>query len=191
MVPLKEADKQIVRQVSYTIFAAIALWACLVNIGYTVVGLLPNAFIAYAVATVLRLGAGAAMNRMGGGDPATVNYWNNKYHRYLVIALDSVVGAVLLGRLTYDWFAHRRYGEPLAFLVTVIFLYFVIAKFTRPNTWGARVRSAFLTVAIAMVMAWINWPHHVSWVTTAAVIVFCGAGYRLSQLQHRLGWADR
>lgn len=142
----------------------------------------------FMTATALRLISGALMNRMG--DAQTVNAWNDKYHRVVVIVLNSVVGAVLLGRLVYDWFAQGAHGEELAFFATVIVIYSIIAKFTRPNTWGARVHSAFLTTAIAMVMTWVNWPQHVSWIVVAAILALCVAEERLSQLQRRFGWAD-
>ena len=159
-----------------------------------VMGIIPGkswyfVFSWYIAATLFRLLAGAIMNRMG--DAATVNAWSNKYHRVVVIALNAGVGAVLLGRVVYDWFAHHAHGEQLAFLTALFALYLVVTKFTRPNTWGERVRFAFLTVGVAMVMAWINWPHHEVLVGMAGTIAFCIAGYRLDQLQRRFGWETR
>ena len=146
------------------------------------------AFGAYTMATALRLVAGAVMNRMG--DAATVNAWNNKYHRLVVIVLNSVVGAALLGRLAWDTFTHRTHIGPFAFLISAFIAYFIAARFTRPNTFGARVRSATLTIVLLCTLAQLTHPAPVVWLLTGALL-FNGAWLNLARLQRRLGWENR
>lgn len=152
------------------------------------------AFGTYTAATFFRLVAGSAMNRMG--DTESVNAWNNRYHRWVVIALNSVVGAVLLGRLVYDWFARHMHIGPLVFLACAFAAYFIAAKFTRPNTFGARVRSAALTAVLLGFMAALAYYSSYSNAVHSAIQAaiwgcFSFAVYRLRALQRRFGWADR
>lgn len=147
------------------------------------------AFGTYTAATFFRLVAGSAMNRMG--DAETVNSWNNKYHRWLVIALNSVVGLVLLGRLTYDWFARHTHGGALVFLACAFVAYFIAARFTAPNTFGARVRSATLTVVLLCTMAYMAWGRHWGLWVLVGVIMLDFVWLRLRALQRRFGWTNR
>ncbi|MBI2552246.1 hypothetical protein HYW17_03050 [Candidatus Uhrbacteria bacterium] len=148
-----------------------------------------EAAILYMVATALRLILGAVMNYMG--DPQVVNAWNNKYHRFVVIALNIGVGAVLLGRLGYDWFAHRTHEEPFIALSLAFVIYLIATRFTRPNTFGARVRSATFTVVLIGTMAFLAWPGQWGLCMLAGVLMLTAACLRLRALQRRFGWETR
>ena len=152
--------------------------------------------LTYAPATLLRLIAGVFMNRMG--DAKTVNAWNDRYHRKLVIALNAGVGGALLTALWYHrWdygeFWGNQYGHlgTRWFLTIAVVLYFIAARFTRPNTFGARVRSAALTVVLLGTMAYLAWPSQWGLYVLAGVIVLNIVLLRLRALQRRFGWADR
>lgn len=169
--------------------AVSALLLAVVTVYFLVKGSWVYAVDAYIAATCARLIAGGVMNRMG--DVDAVNAWNDKYHRGVVIALNSVVGFVLLGRLAYAWFAYHTHGEALAALGLAFAGYFIAAKFTRPNTFGARLRSAALTVVLIGEMAYLAWPRHWGLLILGAVIVFNFVWLRLRTLQRRFGWETR
>lgn len=146
-------------------------------------------FQSFATATVLRLIAGAFMNRMG--HSSMIAEWNDRYHRFVVIVLNAGVGFVLLGRLGWDAFRHHGPNDSFGFLATIFVGYLVAAKFTRPNTLGARVRSMMLTVALITTMAYLAWPGQWGLVILGAVLAMIVAALRLFELQRRFGWADR
>lgn len=159
------------------------------------------ALSAYVLATGSRLLAGSFMNGMGDG--WTVRTWNNKYHRLLVVALNSGIGVVLLGRLIYDWLVPPQpppmlvsYSGALTFLTLVLISYFIAAHFTRPNSFGARVRSATLTVMLIAVMAYLALrsaqPLFLFFIVDPLLAVaWALAVLRLQSLQRRFGWTSR
>lgn len=175
-----------------TIYWEIAAVCFLLSAG-TVLGLTfgvwDNALSFYCLATFMRLAAGAIMNRMG--DVETVNAWNDRHHRRLVIALNGVVGFVLLGRLVYDRFVHHTHGGALVFLALTFAAYFIAAKFTRPNSFGARMRSAMLTIVLVCTMAHLAWGQHWGLWVLSGVIALNFVWLRLRTLQRRFGLANR
>lgn len=174
----------------YRILASLALFFGLITVVALAMGAWVGAFFFYGLATAARLFAGAIMNRMG--DAETVNAWNNRYHRYVVIVLNSVVGFVLLGRLAWDTFRHHMHIGPFALIVGAFIAYFIAARFTRPNTFGARVRSATLTIVILMIMAYLALGmQYYGLYLLGGVLALLTAWVRLAKLADRFGWADR
>lgn len=182
-------DSKIARECGYIVLAVFATLLAFMTVGAMFVPFWPAVLYFYAFATSCRLFAGGFMNQMG--DTDTVNAWNNTYHRRLVIALNAGVGFVLIGRLGWDAFQYHTHIGPLAFLISAFVVYFIAAKFTAPNTFGARVRSAILTVVLIGVMSHLAWPCQWGLWALIGVIVFNITLLRLHALQRRFGWADR
>lgn len=181
---------------AYQTLASTALLSGLAAVVWVVLGRWHLAALCYLAATVARLAAGSAMNRMGKAE--TVNAWNDKHHRFVVIALNSGVGAVLLGKLWWErWDLGVVWGnkwgllEARWFLAIAIALYLVAQRFTRPNTFGARVRSAMLTLMLIGTMAYLVWPWQWGLIILAGVITLNFVWFRLRTLQSRFGWANR
>ncbi len=189
MVPVREVLTQTILERVYLLLAVVSLGLALTSMGYIQTGPWILACICYTATTVFRLLAGTTMNRMG--DAAAINAWNNKYHRLVVIGLNSGVGAALLGRLAYDWFMLHIHEEALVFLATALVAYFIAARFTRPNTFGARVRSVTLTVVLIGTMAYLTWPEQWGLWMLASVIMLNIAVLHLCRLQRRFGWEMR
>lgn len=149
-----------------------------------------GALACYALATALRLTAGAFMNRIG--DAEAVNAWNKKYHRKVVIVLNVVVGAVLWGRLAWDVVTYEHHVAALVFLTVAFVAYFIAARFTAPNTFGARVRSAVLTIVLIEIMAYLAFGMtYLGLYVVFGMAVGILAVVRLAHLADRFGWADR
>lgn len=184
-------DQDLLR-LSYVALAAMALLGGLMVCAGVVFGRWILAVFLYLLATIARIGAGSEMNRMG--DAVTVNAWNDRYHRFVTIALNFGAGAVLLGELWWiRWSMGERYDYMRArwFLTIAVILYIIAQRFTRPNTFGARLRSAILTAVLIGVMAHLAWPGQWGLWVLMGVIALNITMLRLRALQRRFGWADR
>ena len=189
--------------IMYWLFAIMAIVFAVGASGYVALGLWSGAFYTYLAATAFRLLAGRVMIQMISGDPATVrqlrdgvpnaclvdlqlvNSWNDKYHRVVVIALNVGIGVVFLAATIWYRMWEGAFATALTFVV-----YSIAAKFTRPNTFGARVRSMFLTIYLAGALA------HSAELPYGLVILGVVLGtqiafFRLQTLQRRFGWKTR
>lgn len=189
-------DFRLVSRSVYIGCAGAALLAGAWSVVAMMVGAWTHAFLFFCFATLFRIAAGAIMNCMGDAD--AVNAWNNRYHRRIVIAFNAGVGGALLTALWYHrWdygeFWGNQYGHlgTRWFLTVAVVLYFIAARFTRPNTFGARVRSAALTVALLGTMAYLAYPQYWGMYLLGGVIVWNFVWFRLRELQHRFSWKTR